>query len=35
MASMGYAGIISVFRFLLAEGIQSATVYGDSQMVIQ
>jgi ribonuclease HI len=30
-----YAGAIAVLRFLIREGIQSATVYGDSRMVIQ
>jgi ribonuclease HI len=30
-----YAGLISVLRFLQQEGIQWATVYGDSRMVIQ
>jgi ribonuclease HI len=30
-----YAGLLIVLRFLLAEGIQWATVYGDSRMVIQ
>lgn len=30
-----YAGLIAVLRFLLSEGIQWATVYGDSQMVIK
>jgi ribonuclease HI len=30
-----YAGLLTVLRFLLAEGIQWATVYGDSRMVIQ
>jgi ribonuclease HI len=30
-----YAGVIAVLRFLLQEGIQWATVYGDSQMVIK
>jgi ribonuclease HI len=30
-----YAGAIEVLRFLLSAGIGSATVYGDSRMVIQ
>jgi ribonuclease HI len=30
-----YAGPIAVLRFILEEGIQWATVYGDSRMVIQ
>lgn len=30
-----YAGVIAVLRFLLQEGIQWATVFGDSQMVIK
>jgi ribonuclease HI len=30
-----YAGLLIVLRFLLAEGIEWATVYGDSRMVIQ
>lgn len=30
-----YAGLLIVLRFVLAEGIQWATVYGDSRMVIQ
>jgi ribonuclease HI len=30
-----YAGAIAVLRFLIREGIQWATVYGDSRMVIQ
>lgn len=30
-----YAGVIAVLRFLLAESIQCATVYGDSRMVVQ
>ncbi|MEK6281579.1 MAG: ribonuclease HI family protein [Acidobacteriota bacterium] len=29
-----YAGIICVFRFLLQQGIETATIHGDSQMVI-
>lgn len=30
-----YAGLLIVLRFLLSEGIQWATVYGDSRMVVQ
>ena len=30
-----YGGVIAVLRYLLQEGIEWATVYGDSQMVIQ
>lgn len=30
-----YAGVIAVLRFLLSEGVQCATVYGDSRMVVQ
>jgi ribonuclease HI len=30
-----YAGLLIVLRFLLNEGIEWATVYGDSRMVIQ
>jgi ribonuclease HI len=30
-----YTGLLIVLRFLLTEGIQWATVYGDSRMVIQ
>jgi ribonuclease HI len=30
-----YAGCVAVLRFLLAEGIQWGTVYGDSRMVVQ
>lgn len=30
-----YAGINCLFQFFLAQGIQIATLYGDSQMVIQ
>lgn len=29
-----FAGLIAVFRYLLAEGIESATIYSDSRLVV-